>query len=151
MIELRLDLRNLLQLAERLRAAPERLVALEREIVQEVSFAVEAQAKRRVPRVTGRLFSSLGPAYVEGVIGHVSTNVVYARAVEFGFPSGYPIHYAQGRAVAGGGRTRPYVARSRGRAAKPYFEPGVRAAAIDAELIAKRRVDALLDWVAGQA
>ena len=84
---LQVQITGLNRLFGAIQTAPEVLVAAELEAMQLSVHTVEAEAKRLVPRRTGRLFSSI-EARVEqqpGVIeGRVFTNVEYAPPVEFG-------------------------------------------------------------------
>ena len=76
---------------ERLQAAlntvPEVVRAAQAEAMRLSVLTVEGEAKGRVPRRTGRLFSSIS-SKVEplpnGMEGRVGTSVEYAHAVEFG-------------------------------------------------------------------
>lgn len=71
------------QLAARLGAAPEVANIEFARAMRDTVLAVEAAAKARVPRRTGRLFSSIS-SEVAGDTGRVWTGVSYAPMVEFG-------------------------------------------------------------------
>ncbi|MHB8573543.1 MAG: HK97 gp10 family phage protein [Candidatus Dormibacteria bacterium] len=140
------------EFAGRLAGASARVHELNRAAMVRATKIVEAAAKSRVPRRTGRLFGSIdGHLKSEGeeIIGEVSARTVYARAVEYGFPAGFAINYRSGRAVPGGGRTAPYVAHSRGRAARGYLIPGLNESKTEIYAEFRRAGEALLHELKG--
>lgn len=87
MVTIGVNLDGLDKVAEGMRVAPDVLDAAEREAMQKSVLVLEAEVKSLTPRVTGRLFSSIGHSVEPGlgsIRGHVGTAVHYAPWVEDG-------------------------------------------------------------------
>ena len=112
--------------------APEVINLANREAMELSVRLVESEAKARVPRRTGRLFSSIDgrvetlPNEIEGRVG---TDVEYARAVEFG-ATAHDIVPSMATVLAfdiGGQHVFARKVRHPGTKPRPYMAPALEA------------------------
>ena len=114
---------------DKLQSSQEAIVAANLQAMEKSTLEVEARAKAKVPRVTGRLFASITHE-ASPEEGRVGTNVRYAPFVEFGTGLAGPLHHliypTRARYMTWlSGDKRVFARFTRGMRAEPYLGPAL--------------------------